>query len=249
MDKAAFETARLKALTEDKKRNSVGLLAEKTVHTTVKYYLEPDKSYHEVPVGRYVADVFRDGQIYEVQTSSFSKMKDKLAFFLEHYHVTVVYPIPREKKIVWINPSDGSFGKPHKSPYKGSLTDLGYEIFPFLPFLSHPNFSLIALLMDITEYRMQDGWSIDRKKGSHRFDRVPGELIDEIRFTSLEDYEKLVPDMEKKVFTANDFYRKIKSYGWKSSAYFSALRKMGFIEQVGKQGNRLLFSLAVKKTI
>lgn len=43
-------------------------LSERTLHRAVKDYLEPDRQYQEVPVAGFVADIFRGGQLLEVQT-------------------------------------------------------------------------------------------------------------------------------------------------------------------------------------
>ena len=80
-------------------RNKVGLLSEKTLHATLKYYFEPDKRYHEQKIGMHYADICRDGQIFEIQTRSMNRLRDKLRAFLEEYRVCVVYPIPAEKTI------------------------------------------------------------------------------------------------------------------------------------------------------
>ena len=88
--------------------NGIGTLSEKTVHSVLKYYLEPDTSFHEVKTGRYVADIRTPDGIYEIQTRQFNKLRNKLEAFLPEYSVTVVYPIPHIKYLRWIYRSEGS---------------------------------------------------------------------------------------------------------------------------------------------
>ena len=54
-------------------RQGIGTQSERLVHSTLKYYLEPDDSCHEIPIGSYVADIFQKetGQIIEIQTKGF----------------------------------------------------------------------------------------------------------------------------------------------------------------------------------
>ena len=42
----------------------------------------------------YVADIYKDGEIIEIQTRQFNRMRGKLQAFLPLYPVTIVYPIP-----------------------------------------------------------------------------------------------------------------------------------------------------------
>ena len=62
-------------------QNGIGTLREKTIHSVLKYYYAPDSVYHEIKIGSYVADICVDGEIFEVQTRNFNKMRDKLDFF------------------------------------------------------------------------------------------------------------------------------------------------------------------------
>ena len=50
------------------KESSIGRLGEKMLHRTLKYYLEPDRSYHEVDLLGSVADIKRGDRIIEIQT-------------------------------------------------------------------------------------------------------------------------------------------------------------------------------------
>ena len=48
----------------------------------------------ELDTVNYVADIFAQGEIIEIQTRQFNRMRDKLTAFLPLYPVTIVYPIP-----------------------------------------------------------------------------------------------------------------------------------------------------------
>ena len=70
----------------------IGTLNERSVHAVLKRYIEPDADYHEVPVGRFFADIARDGVICEIQTSRIYSLSEKLRHFLEHSDVILVTP-------------------------------------------------------------------------------------------------------------------------------------------------------------
>ena len=102
-DQEAFQTAKEKVIGVDRQRLGIGTLSEKTVHAILKNYIEPDEDYQEIPIENYVADIYRDGEIIEIQTRQFNKLRNKLTTFLSLYPVTIVYPIPREKWVIWID--------------------------------------------------------------------------------------------------------------------------------------------------
>ena len=89
-----FENALQAAKSNAAFEGSIGTLGEKTLHSVLKYYLEPCDDFHEVAVGRYVADIMRDDCITEIQTRGFDRLRGKLRAFPKEHPVTVVYPIP-----------------------------------------------------------------------------------------------------------------------------------------------------------
>ena len=119
-DKEAFEQAKKKVIGVDRQRIGIGTLSEKTVHAILKNYYEPDEDRQEIPIDNYVADIYSEGEIIEIQTRQFNKMRDKLDAFLPQFPVTIVYPIPREKWIIWIDEESGELSKKRKSPAKGN---------------------------------------------------------------------------------------------------------------------------------
>ena len=102
-----FEEAKNRIIGTQRERLGIGTLGEKTVHATLKHYYEPNEDYHEVPVEGYVADIYKDGNIVEIQTAQFHRMREKLKAFLPKYKVTVVYPIVGKRQLYWIDPQSG----------------------------------------------------------------------------------------------------------------------------------------------
>ena len=223
---------------------SIGTLGEKTLHAMLKRYIEPDTEKHEVSVGSYVSDIVNDYGVIEIQTRAFEKLRSKLSGLLETSTVTVVYPTPRTKWLLWIDADTGEVTKRRKSPKQGSVFDAVPELYKIKSLLPHPNFRFCVMLIDIEEYRNLDGWSDDRKRGSTRHNRVPVDIVEEIRFNSVSDYLRLVPDALPDGFTSKDYKGAAKTSLRVAQTALNILNFLGVVERVGKQGNLFVYKRA-----
>lgn len=205
MDKKRFEEIRDAAVSSGREGRSIGTYKEKTLHAILKDYYAPDKSMQEISVDGYVADIYTGQEIIEIQTANFNKMRAKLNCFLPNYPVTVEYPIARIKYLSWINEATGECSKPRKSPVKGSVYRAFVELYKIKSILSQENLCLCFPMLEVEEYRLLNGWSQDKKKGSCRYDRIPRALLDEIRLEKPEDYLRLIPENLPEPFTALEF--------------------------------------------
>jgi hypothetical protein len=220
----------------------IGTLSEKTVHSVLKNYYDPNENNHEIKVDSYVADICNGDEIIEIQTRSFDKLKKKLAVFLEHYPVTIVYPIPYIRWIRWVNPQTGEITQPRKSPKKGTPYIIFPELYKIKSFLVSPNLRIKIILLNMEEYRFLDGWSEDKKKGSSRCDRIPTDLIQEIYISKIKDYRQLIPESLKETFTSKD-YKKASGLSMNASNIaVHILNYVGVIERIGKEGRAYLYA-------
>ena len=117
MEQERFLEACRWAASRENTRQGIGTLGEKTLHSAVKYYFQPDPETREVPVGPFVADALVDGGVVEVQSRPLYRLRPKLEYFLARGKATVVYPVPAKKTVVWISP-EGDMTPPRKSPLK-----------------------------------------------------------------------------------------------------------------------------------
>ncbi len=176
--------------------DGIGTLGEKTLHATLKLWLDADVSHHEIPLPNgYVADIFDGACVTEIQTANFSGFRRKLERLLEQYPVTVVHPLVREKYICWIDPMTGAASEPRRSTRRGSLTDAGQQLVYILPLLRHPRLTIRLLLLDVQEHRLLDGWGNGGKRGAHRVERYPLALVDSVVLHSPADYAALLPPL------------------------------------------------------
>jgi len=238
-----FELARQKVIGSDRQRLGIGTLSEKTVHAILKNYYEPDEDKQEIPIENFVADIYANGEIIEIQTRQFNKLRDKLQTFLSLYPVTIVYPIPREKWLIWIDETTGQLSNKRKSPVKGNPYMAFVELYKIKMFLKNPNLRLHLVLIDMEEYRLLNGWSKDKKKGSTRYDRIPTQLVEEIEINCLADYMQFVPYELEEDFTTKDFAKAAHIPTQLAQTVLNILYYVGTVERTGKEGRSYLYSV------
>lgn len=241
MDTKLFEETKNRFLNTQRERYGIGTLQEKTVHAILKNYYAPDTDMHEIPINGYVADIYTGTEIFEIQTANFNKMRDKLDSFLPQYPVTIIYPIPHTKWLSWMDVETGECSPLRKSPVKGNVYKAFYELYKIKSYLSHPNLRLCFPLLDVEEYRLLNGWSKDKKKGSSRYDRIPVALVDEIRIECIEDYMQLIPYELIEPFTVSEFAKTVKIHKQEAGTMLHILHYLGLITHCGNKGRAYLY--------
>ena len=129
------------------KMSGIGLLNEKPLHASLKEWYAQSGDQFEVTVDGFVIDIVRDDLLLEIQTGNFAGIKSKLIKLVRAHRIRLIYPIAQEKWIVR-KAKDNSIGETHrKSPNRGRVEDLFWEMVSFPHILVHPNFSLEVLLI------------------------------------------------------------------------------------------------------
>lgn len=246
MDKEAFEQAKVKVLIGMYDQHGFGTLQEKTVHSVMKMYYEPNPDYHEVPVEGYIADIYKDGRIIEIQNGNFNKLRDKLKVFLPLYKVTVVHPIPHNKWLVWLDKESGEISPRRKSPITGSIYNAFPELYKIKPYLKDPNLSFAFPLIDIDEYRLRDVNQEKWKKRGTRYDRMPIKLYDEIHFECKEDFVQVIPAELEEAFTVRDFAKAAHIQRELAQITLNVLYSMKIVKRPGKRGKEYLYEVVMQ---
>ena len=186
-------------------------LSERTLHRAVKDYLEPDRQYQEVPVAGFVADIFRGGQLLEVQTGSVTPLVKKLLRLPKEYPVTIVLPIVREKTLVT------------------------------LPLAERPGVRLRLILVDAEEYRTETPSKRVGRSLCRRLDRVPTAFGEELELAFPEELGALLPPGLPDPFTREELRKLTRLSVRGMSGGLSALMKLGAVRPAGKDGRRTLY--------
>ena len=245
MDKAYFEKSRQIVSEREKIREGIGTLGEKTVHSTLKQYLSRSLSCQEIKIGSFYADVCVDGHIYEIQTRQFGNLRDKLAFFLPDYKVTVVYPVTDINYLRWIDPVSGEISAPKKSTHRGNPLSVFEELYRIRPFLSDPNFSLKIVLLETEEYRLLDGYGRHKKAKATKCDKLPLSLVAEYDIEIPYDYMMLLPPDLPDSFTAKDLASLAKVPLSLAQTTLLLLSEQGLVKRTGKNGNAYLYEFSI----
>lgn len=244
-----FEQALAQA--REQERNSIGVQKERLLHAFLKYYLELDPACHEQKIAGFVADAFRGGELTEVQTRDLYRLRRKLEAFLEHpdvKHVNVVFPIASVKWLVWVE--EGGLCRPRrKSPKAGGPPQILPELYGLRTLLRHEKLRFTVAMLQIEEYRRLDGWSRDKKRGSHRMERAPLALDAMISLRTSMDYHKLLRDYGTAalppVFTVKEFgklCRMRQDAAWRG---LHVLCLLGVVEKCGKRGRSELYQCTI----
>ena len=225
---------------------SIGVLQEKPLHATLKWWLDDNPHHHEItlPCGK-VADIYDGVTVTEVQTGSFTPLRKKLEVLLDTYPVTVVHPVVRRKYLTWIDPDTGESTEPRRSPRIGSFADGGKQLIYILPLLGHPNLTVRLVLMDAEEQRIADGWGNGGKRGSHRAVLLPISVEDTLDLRCPADYAALIPAALPHRFTAAQFGKAAKMQGRHLNGTLKVLLDRGVLKRETKEGNAWIYEQLV----
>lgn len=237
-----FDNAIKTIVTRIHENHGIGTLGEKSVHAVVKLYMEPDEDYHETPIDGYVADIYRDEKVIEIQTGNFQALRDKLRCFLPNYDVTIVHPIPAKKNIIWVDPDTGEIIEKSASYQKRTPQRIFRELYKIRDSLKDPNLHIVILMIDMEETRLLDGYGKDKKKHATKYDRIPLNLVEEIHIDELRDYLALIPP-ELEQFTSAEYAKAVHIPKSQASAAMQILYDMGVVERVGKKGKAYIYEV------
>jgi hypothetical protein len=227
--------------------SGIGLINEKPLHASLKqWYARPGDRF-EVPVGRFVIDIVRDDLLIEIQTRNFASINSKLRELTRSYEVRLVYPVVQEKWIVRPATGNGGVTVRRKSPKRGRLEDLFWELVSIPQLLSHPNFSLEVLMIREEEVRRYDGrrkrW---RRRGWVTEGRRLVEVVERRLFGNTADWLAFVPDGLQS-FTTKDLATIADTNRDLAQKMAYCLREAKMIELIGRQGRANLYRVAERE--
>jgi hypothetical protein len=238
-----FLNAREKIIGNSHNDKGIGTLSEKTVHGVLKNYFEPNEDNQEVALDGYFADIYNEQGVIEIQTRSFNKLREKLSVFLNHYPVTIVYPMPYNKWVAWINEETGETSGKRKSPRHFNEYDAFFELYKIKSYLTNPNLKLKLVLMDMEEYKLLNGWNDTKKKGATRYDRIPLGICKIVSIDQPEDYMQFIPYELDTSFTSKDFAKACKINEKTAGLVLNILFYIGTVKRKGRKGHSYLYEI------
>ncbi|MBE6569156.1 MAG: hypothetical protein E7658_02925 [Ruminococcaceae bacterium] len=242
INKSLFFRLAYDVTTESHGRYNIGTYKEKKLHLILKRYFEQDQNYHEVPCCGYIADILKDNSITEIETSGFTGLNPKLDAYLPAYQVTLVLPLAARKYVSWIDPETGDISPKRLSPKKQNIYTALCECIRIKKHMGNENLRILAVMLEMEEYRMLDGWSRDRKKGSHRFERVPADILDIYELSDKASFAAWIPEACQENFTVETFAKNVKIPTDNARTVIKLMEHMGLLTFTGKSGRKFLYS-------
>ena len=227
--------------------SGIGLLNEKPLHASLKqWYARPGDQF-EVPVSGFVIDIVRDDLLIEIQTRNFSSIKTKLDKLARSHQVRLIYPIVQEKWIVRLPAGDGGAVIRRRSPKRGRLEDLFWELVSIPQLLTNPNFSLEILMIRQEEVRRYEGKRRWRGRGWVIEGRQLLQVLDRRLFGESTDWLRFLPaGLES--FTTEDLATRMNTRRELAQKMAYCLREGKMIELIGKRGRSNLYRISLNET-
>jgi hypothetical protein len=119
--------------------SGIGLLNERPLHVSLKEWYAQLGDQFEIAVDGFVIDIVRNDLLLEIQTGNFASIKSKLTSLVRSHQVRLIYPIAQEKWIVKLPKDDGGGVTRRKSPERGRVEHLFWEMVSFPQLLSNRN--------------------------------------------------------------------------------------------------------------
>ena len=221
--------------------NGIGQLNEKPLHAALKaWYAQPGDQI-EVQVDGYVIDVKHGDLLIEIQTANFASIKQKLMALTHDHQVRLVYPIPVEKWLVKLSKDGREGATRRKSPKRGKVADVCWELVSFPGLVRKANFSLEVLLTREEEVRRHGGKRKWRRRGWVVEERRLLDVVERCLFERAEDLRTLLPAEMDEPFTTKDLAAAMDGGRGLAQKMAYCLNKAGVIECIGRQGRAKLY--------
>jgi hypothetical protein len=218
-------------------------MTEYSLHSEIKDWYKISGDELEVKVKDFRVDILRGKLLIEIQTGNFTAIKKKLLKLLLNNQVRLVYPIAKLKWIIHVSGS-GEFVRRRKSPKKGKLLDLFYELVHAPSLIKDKNFSLEVLLIEEEELRCYDGRGSWKRRGVSVKDRKMLRVFERFAFEDSRDFLEFLPKELDEYFTNEVLALKLGISIGLARKITYCLRRMGAISIAGKKRNKLLFQVS-----
>lgn len=225
---------------------AIGTLNESSLHQGLKdWYCQQLRRVDaqlelrtEVPLEGYVIDLVAGSQLIEMQTTALGRMRQKLRRLLPANPVRVVYPIATSSLLEGVR--DGRRTR-RRSPKRGQLTDVLDELVSVPDFLSHPNFELEVLLVEVAVDRCWNPALRRRRGGWQTLDRRLLAVTDSVQFSGVDALWALCSERPAGEFDTQALAEQLNAPRAVGQKLAYCLKAANAIAAVGKRGNSVIY--------
>ena len=222
--------------------SNIGTLHESSLHSDLKLWYKESEDQLEAPVENFIIDIVRDNLLIEIQTKNFSQIKKKLERLIVNHKILLIHPIVKDKWIINVESQSNRAISKRLSPKHSSYVDIFEELIRIPELISNPNFTIELPLVQIEEYRKNEGNRSWRRKGWSIYDKRLVNVLEKKVFCSPIDFLMLKPSKLKPPFTNAELAYSLEKPVRLAQKMSYCLRKMGILKVVGKQGKAFLYS-------
>jgi hypothetical protein len=223
---------------------------ETSLHRELKLHYAGGKARTEVVLENYRIDAISRGRLIEIQHGSLAAIRDKIGRLLRNHRVLVVKPIVRSKLLVKQSSQGSGSDSRRLSPKRGDLLDIFEELVYFTRVFPHPRLVLEVVLVDVEEWRYP-GHGRRRRWRQNDFIVDDQKLVGlgmSVRLRNPADLIKLLPTRLPAEFHTLALAQLCDVRREVAQRIAYCLREMRAIEQIGKQGNALLYRVLRRKS-
>lgn len=216
---------------------SINQYRESSLHLALKQYFANPQATLEAQLNGYIVDILHDNHVIEIQTGNFGAMKRKLSALLPNYTLTIVHPIAVKRQLITLDHS-GKITAERKSPKRGNIYHLFNElVYLPPPIITHPNLSIIGVMICDQEIRIADGQGSWRRKHMSIYDRKLVEVLGTHALRNADDWMGLLPPDLPTPFTTADLATALKQPKRIAQRMAFTLKQANIIQITGKRGN------------
>ncbi len=161
---------------------------------------------------------------------------------VSRHQVRLVYPIPRDLWIVKLPQKKGGDISRRKSPKHPDVVDIFEELVSFPELITHKNFQLDVVLTQEEELRSFDRRKRWRRRGWVTVERRLLAVSETVSLQSEADFMALIPASLPEEFLTSDIATAIGRPRYLAQKVAYCLRNCGLIEQVGYEGNAIVYA-------
>ena len=222
-------------------KQNIGELNERSLHRALKKRYAAQGGAMEQAVDGFVADVLVGERIVEVQTGTFWPLQKKLPQLLERFHVTLVYPVARDRYIVKVPEDPDALTTRRKSPKHDNVFLVFAALASIPALLEHPNLTLDVVMTVEEVIRTAAATRRWRRQPWICVDRRLVDVVETHHITSMADLFAMLDADLPEFFTTRDLAGAMRASRRLGQQAAFCLREAGVSEICGKDGNALVY--------